>query len=234
MLAAPLRWVAAKQGMELVRRRPIDHDLRAAGRDWPALGETIVGLRRLDNLEELIRTVVEESVPGDYLEAGVWRGGASIFARAALELYGDTDRRVWVADSFQGLPAPSLPEDEGSAFWKEKALAIPVERVRANFARYGMLDERVRFLVGWFKDTLPTAPIDELAILRLDGDMYESTMDALVLYDRVSPGGYVIVDDYGAVDACRRAIDDFRRARSISEPLVEVDWTCVYWRTPSS
>ena len=90
-------------------------------------------------------------------------------------------------------------------------LMVGADQVRANFDRYGLLDDQVRFLEGWFADTLPMAPIEQLAILRLDGDLYESTMDALVpLYEKVSPGGFVIVDDYGAWEPCRKAVDDFR------------------------
>jgi O-methyltransferase len=110
-------------------------------------------------------------------------------------------------------------------------LAVPVEAVKRNFVKYGLLDERVRFLKGWFKDSLPNAPIDRISLLRLDGDLYESTMDILhSLYHKVSPGGYVIVDDYGALDSCRAAIHDFRTQRGIAEPVVSIDWTGAYWR----
>jgi O-methyltransferase len=230
LLFGLLELLARRKHMEIVRRVPINQSVREVGRDWPPDAETMIGLRRLDNLHALIRTVVKENVPGDLLEAGVWRGGASIFARAVLKAYGVTDRRVWVADSFQGLPKPSLAEDEGDTHWTYSKLAVPVRQVQRNFARYGLLDDRVSFLEGWFRDTLATAPIERLAILRLDGDMYESTMDGLALYDKVSPGGFVIVDDYGNVEACRRATDDFRLAYGIEEPLVEVDWACSYWR----
>ena len=93
----------------------------------------------------------------------------------------------------------------------------------------------MQFLEGWFRDTLPNAPVDRLCVLRLDGDMYESTMIALEnLHDRVSPGGFIIVDDYGAVAGCRAAVDDFRRLRGITAELVPIDWTGHYWRVPDS
>ena len=102
--------------------------------------------------------------------------------------------------------------------------------MRRNFERYGLLDDQVRFLEGWFRDTLPRAPIEKLAVMRLDGDLYESTMDGLTnLYDRLSPGGYVIVDDY-SIPACRLAVEDFRRARGLTEEIVQIDWTGVFWR----
>lgn len=104
--------------------------------------------------------------------------------------------------------------------------------MRANIARFGLLDEqRVRFLEGWFSDTLPDAPIEKIAILRLDGDLYESTMDVLTaLYERVQPGGYVIVDDYGDWEPCRRAVDEFRANRRIEARIEPIDGSGVYWR----
>jgi O-methyltransferase len=108
---------------------------------------------------------------------------------------------------------------------------VPLEEVKANFARYGLLDDQVRFVPGWFRDTLPGAPIERIGLLRLDGDMYESTYVALeALYPRLSPGGYLVVDDYGAIPSCRRAITDYRAANHIEDPIHEIDWTGVYWR----
>ena len=208
--------------------------IRLQGGAWPRMAHTMIGFKRLTNLQFCVEDVIEKGVPGDLIETGVWRGGACIFMRAILKAHGVRDRRVWVADSFEGLPPPDTdkyPADAGLRLHKSKALAVSLEEVRANFTEYGLLDEQVRFLKGWFRDTLPTAPIERLAVLRLDGDMYESTMDALTsLYPRVSPGGYVIVDDYGVVRSCRQAIGDFRRERGIAEPLREIDWSGVYWR----
>jgi O-methyltransferase len=154
--------------------------------------------------------------------------------RAALEAVGDTGRTVWVADSFQGVPPPDperYPADTGDTFWTWDELAVPVEQVRANFAKYGLLDDRVRFLEGWFKDTLPGAPVERLAVLRVDGDLYESTLDTLrPLEPKVSPGGFVIVDDYGCVPGCKQAVDEYRAEHGITAPLQEIDWTGVLWR----
>ena len=105
--------------------------------------------------------------------------------------------------------------------------------MKNNFRKYDLLDERVQFLKGWFKDTLPTAPIEKLAILRLDGDLYESTMDSLTnLYHRVSQGGFIIIDDY-VLPTCEAAVTDFRKATNIQEPLVRIDNYAVYWRKQS-
>jgi O-methyltransferase len=229
----PVRRLLNGAGFELCRQVEFDEARRAEGLDWPADAETMVGIRRLDHLQLCIKNVIEGAVPGDLIETGVWRGGATIFMRAALEAYGDETRCVWVADSFQGLPEPdeiSYPADRGSQFSKSARLAVSVDEVKENFRRYGLLDERIHFLVGWFRDTLPSAPIERLAILRLDGDMYESTIVALEsLYPKVSPGGYVIVDDYYAVDACRAAVDDFRERSGVREPLREIGQS-VAWR----
>jgi O-methyltransferase len=227
-----LRRSLASRGLRLVRR--VDPAAREQGRDWPGEAETMIGLRRLDNLQSCITDVLRRGVPGDLIETGVWRGGATIFMRAVLKAYGDTQRTVWVADSFQGLPKPDLeryPRDAGDQHWTYQDLAVTLDQVKANFQRYGLLDDQVQFLVGWFRDTLPTAPIERLAVLRLDGDMYESTMDGLrALYPRLSPGGYVIVDDYGAVPGCKAAVEDYRAEQGITEPIQTIDWTGVFWR----
>jgi O-methyltransferase len=154
--------------------------------------------------------------------------------RAVLKVRGVTDRRVWVADSFRGLPPPNperYPVDRGDHLHTIRALAVSLDAVRDNFARYGMLDDQVVFLEGWFRDTLPTAPIERLAILRLDGDLYESTTDALsTLYDKVSVGGFVIVDDYGAYPSCRAATIDFRASRRVTERMYDIDGSGVFWQ----
>ena len=214
--------------------RPFDPSLRETGRDWPRQAHTMIGRARLTNLRELVETAIREGVPGDLIETGVWRGGACILMRAALEAFGDRERRVFVADSFEGLPPPDVetyPADLGDKHHTIEELAVSLDEVKANFAKYGLLDDRVVFLKGWFKDTLRAAPIERLAVLRLDGDMYESTTDALTaLYDKVSAGGFVIIDDYGCFDACRRAVHDFRDARGIADTIVDIDGWGVYWR----
>lgn len=217
------------------RHAPVDPTALIEGRGWPGDAETMIGLQRLNNIQFCVTDVLQRGVPGDLIETGAWRGGATIFMKAVLKAYGDTERIVWVADSFQGLPKPDeqrFPADAGETSWAFGGVfAASYEQVKANFARYGLLDERVRFLVGWFRDTLPSAPIDRLAILRLDGDLYESTMDALnALYPKLSIGGYLIVDDYNAFSACSAAVQDYRAQHGIAEEIVPIDWTGVYWQ----
>jgi hypothetical protein len=202
---------------------------------------TMLPLCRLDNIRACIAEITDRGVPGDLIETGVWRGGATIFMRGILHAYGDDDRRVWVADSFAGLPEPDAARfPKEAAFHRSKIMqrhyknmAASLEEVRANFAAYDLLDERVHFLKGWFKDTLPTAEIERLALIRLDGDYYDSTLDALNnLYDKLAVGGFVIVDDYGedAWTNCRQAVDTFRAQRGIKDPLTRVDSKCYWWR----
>jgi O-methyltransferase len=223
----------AKRELRLMKVVPYDPEKRRVGRDWPVLADTMIGLARLDNLQHCVEDVLRQRVPGDLIETGVWRGGATIFMRAALKAYGVTDRTVWVADSFEGVPPPNpdkYPADAGDRWHTYEYLAASLESVRSNFARYGLLDDQVCFLKGWFKDTLPAAPIDKLAIMRLDGDLYESTMDALThLYPKLAIGGYVIIDDY-ALDGCKRAVQDFRAQHGIEDVLREIDWTGVFWK----
>jgi O-methyltransferase len=233
-VAGPALRMLRRRGFELRRRVPVNEQARAEGRDVPSEAETMVGLRRLEHLQRCIHEVLDRGVPGDLIETGVWRGGASIFMRASLRAHGSTDRVVWVADSFAGLPKPdpeTYPLDSDDRHWTAAALAVSRSSVEANFARYGLLDDQVRFLEGWFKDTLPAAPIEKLAIIRLDGDMYQSTMEALqALYPKLSVGGYLIVDDYGAVPACRRAVEDFRSQFDVSEEIETIDWTGIAWQ----
>lgn len=177
--------------------------------------------------------MLRDEIPGDLIETGVWRGGACILMRAILKANGDTTRRVWLADSFAGLPPPDpdrYPADQRGQHHLWTELVATRAEVEDIFRCYGMLDEQVQFLEGWFKDTLPNAPIGRLAVLRLDGDMYESTTEALEsLYDRPSPGGFVIIDDYW-LEPCRKAVHDFRDARGIPDEILDIDQRGVYWR----
>ena len=210
-----------------------DPNVRTLGRDWPAFAQTMIGTIRMRNLRWLCETAILDDVPGDFVETGVWRGGACIYMRGILEAYGDTNRRVFVADSFKGLPPPSpseFPADTGDAHHTHPQLTASRSDVEENFRRYGLLDDRVVFLEGWFKDTLPAAPVSKIAVLRLDGDMYESTIQALdALYHKVSRGGFVIIDDY-FLKPCSQAVNDFRNKHSITSPLIPVDGWAVWWR----
>lgn len=219
--------------LELVKRNQFNPKLRELGKDWPATAETMIGLRALDNIQECIEDILSNNIPGDFIETGVWRGGATIFMRAVLKTYNITDRIVWAADSFKGLPKPSnntYKEDIADHLHTFDQLKIPLSEVKKNFSKYGLLDNQVKFLVGWFKDTLPKAPIKRLALLRLDGDMYESTVDSLhALYPKLSVGGYVIIDDY-CLPQCRAAVKNFRKQMKIDDPILNINGMATYWK----
>jgi hypothetical protein len=224
--------------LHIVSKKPsgeevVWHGLRGA----VEIAHTMIGRKRLDNLHFCLDAVRQDGVPGDLIETGVWRGGSTIFMRGHLEAYGIRDKTVWVADSFEGLPESTWSQDQGVDLSARTVpfLAIGLEEVQALFRRYELLDDQVRFLKGWFRDTLHQAPITKLAILRLDGDLYESTMDALTaLYDKVSPGGFVIVDDYYTNPTCLAALHDFRAARGITTEMIRIDDDAVYWRRTES
>ena len=227
--------LAGRFNLEIAYKKPYDPALRDLGRDWPSRAESMIGLARMYNLQECIASIIEDDIPGDFIETGVWRGGACIFMRANLAAWADTDRKVWVADSFEGLPKPDparFPADKGDELFKLGGLAVGVDQVKHNFRRYGLLDDQVEFLVGWFKDTLPVAPLDKLALIRLDGDMYESTIQAIeVLYPKLSPGGFCIIDDFGShVSQAQQAVHDYRKEHGITEEIIDIDGTGAFWR----
>jgi len=209
--------------------------LRLVGRDLPNDADTMVGLARLQNIEDLALDVFARQIPGDFVEAGVWRGGSAMLMRALQCLAGEENRRVWLADSFQGLPLPDEADiaDKGSAFHRVTELAVSRADVESRFQRYGLLDENVRFIEGWFSESLPGADTGPIALLRVDADMYRSTLDALNhLHHRVVSGGYVIVDDYGAIPECRMAVDEFRSNTNVTSPIMPIDFTGVFWQLP--
>jgi O-methyltransferase len=207
---------------------------RARGLDWPVNGLTMVGVRRLNNVQECIERALADGVPGDLVETGVWRGGTAMFMRAVLKAHDVTDRVVYAADSFEGLPRADderFPADAARHFEKFDFLSVSLETVQANFREYGLFDDQVRFVKGWFRDTMPTLAGHTWSLIRMDGDMYESTIVVLEhLYPGLSPGGFLIVDDYNGIEACRKAVDDYRRDHGIREEIQRIDWTGVYWR----
>ncbi|RPH81799.1 MAG: macrocin O-methyltransferase, partial [Nitrospiraceae bacterium] len=138
LVVEPLQSLLRLMQWEVVRVEPDRAEARGEGRDWPLEAETMVGLKRLDNLQHCVTSVIRDGVPGDLIETGVWRGGSSILMRAVLKAYGDCSRTVWLADSFRGLPPPDpahYPVDDGDTLWRYKELAVPIEEVKANFSR---------------------------------------------------------------------------------------------------
>ena len=195
----------------------------------------MVGTARLLNIQTLLEDVIAKQIPGDYIETGVWRGGASIFARAVIHAFGEgSSRKSYVCDSFRGLP----PGDRGLSArdkgWDHTSyLEVNEAVVAENFQKYSLLDENVIFAEGFFNETMPhLAPqVDKLAVMRLDGDMYESTVDVLYhLYDKLSVGGYVIIDDWNGPFPSKTACEDFFKVHGISPHVVPVDRVGAYWK----
>ena len=227
--------VLSSRDLMIMKQRNLTEHQKANGQFWPLYADTMIGMKRLDQLQAAIEAILAEGVEGDFIETGVWRGGACIFMRAVLAAYGVTDRRIFVADSFEGLPEPDpqkCPADRDSLYHTVKFLAVSREEVERNFAKYGLLDDGVVFLKGWFKDTLPSVRTEKLALLRLDGDMYESTLDALGnLYPKLSPGGFCIIDDF-FLGPCRLAVEEYRAAHAIGAEMRVIDTCSAYWRKP--
>lgn len=210
-----------------------DEKRRYYGCDWPKESMSMIGVNRMLNVQETLFDVIERDIPGDFIETGVWRGGACIFAATILKMLDITDRRVWVCDSFEGLPKPDprYQADKDDTHYTVPELAISLETVQENFKKFDLVGDNIRFVKGWFCDTLPTIDTD-FAVIRLDGDMYGSTIDALTnLYPKLSTGGYAIIDDYGLIGA-KLAVDDYRRDNNICSKLITIDemsQSC-YWK----
>jgi O-methyltransferase len=195
----------------------------------PAL--SMIGYKRLTNLEHLVTDIVNNKVEGSFIETGVWKGGACMFVKYLFNKY-NVNKKVYVADSFQGLPIPNpdkYPKDLNDIHHTYDFLKISQKDVKNNFSKFNLLDDNVIFLKGWFSETLPKVD-DKFAIIRLDGDMYESTMDALTnLYDKLSINGYVIIDDFSFI-ACSDAVNDFRRDNGIVDEMIKIDSSSIYWK----
>jgi hypothetical protein len=214
----------------LCKKKVYDVLKRANGSDAPEDAFSMIGMVRMSNLQKLVKDIAANNIEGDFLEAGVWRGGASIFLNALNKVYCNSTRKIFVADSFVGLPESKLQPDL-KYNWSSPYLIASLESVQQNFKKFHLLDEQVHFIEGWFCDSLPHVQTSKIALLRLDGDMYESTLDILNnLYHKVPSGGYIVVDDYNGIDSCKLAVDEFREREKISDKIEVIDWTGVYWR----
>jgi len=211
------------------------------------------GYERLKRVQDLYETVRNDNIEGDLVECGVWRGAITIYMRALLKAYGDENRNVWVSDSFSGVPNteqqkkhPSvqnipdeiqrMDEKQWGGRVMERAidggmveknfLTVEGQLVQDNFRRFDLFDDKVKFLPGWFSESLPQADkngLSKIAILRVDGDLYSSTMDVLVnLYQSVVPGGFLIFDDYN-IGQSRKAIHDFFKQHGLDTNQIKQD-----------
>lgn len=202
---------------------------------------TLIGTKGLDNIRYCIKQALQDNVPGGFMETGVWRGGACIFAAGCFKHYGASDRPVYVCDSFEGLPLPVHPNDYGHEYYnRAEYFKVSLDTILNNFKRFNLLTDTVRTIKGYFEQTMPELQKEDitLSVLRLDGDMYSSTISVLeAMYDKVSPGGFIIIDDY-PLDTCRKALFKFRDERNITTPMIAVTEyenngpqpAIVYWR----
>jgi O-methyltransferase len=230
----PINDLLKKRNFGIVKYQFASELARLNGLDWPVRAKTMIGLKRLDNIEYCINTIIEDKIEGDLIETGVWRGGATILMKAILNEHKIMDKTIWLADSFEGLPRPnakSYKADRGNKLHHYNLLKVSKEEVESNFRKFSLLDEKVKFIKGWFSDTLPVAPVNKLSLLRLDGDLYESTFLALQhLYSKLSVGGFLIVDDFNAFPNCKQAVNDFRDHYDINEEIIKIDTEAVFWR----
>ncbi len=232
-LLFPLDKLLRKRNFSICKLKPVTREKRMNGLDWPASAKTMIGYHRLSNIEYCIKKIQEDEIEGDLIETGVWRGGSAMFMKAVLNELNITNKKVWLADSFNGVPHPKkeYSADQESRLHKQRILSVSREEVEKNFRSFELLDENIEFLEGWFSDTLSTTSIKKLCLLRLDGDLYESTYLALKnLYPKLSKGGFVIIDDHNAFQFCKEAVQDFRSTNKISEEIIEIDKEAIFWR----
>jgi len=202
---------------------------RYEGLDWPENAHTMIGIKRLDNLHKSLDYIRESNIDGDLLETGVWRGGACIFMKYYCDLY-KMNKKVILSDSFEGLPKPEIPQDVNDNHYTIDFLKVSLDEVKNNFKLYKVLDEKVIFIKGWFSETLPNNPdIKKISLLRMDGDMYKSTMDVFnSCYDKLVIKGVLIIDDY-CLPNCVKAVYDFRKQKNIDSNIEVIDSCGVFW-----
>jgi hypothetical protein len=207
---------------------------------------TMCSIQRLDNMYRLAKSLEQKGLAGAVVECGVWKGGCSGVAAAVVRDAG-YKRRIHLFDSFEGLPEPSAEDGAEAAAYSDgrsggqlkttgKCIGTQGEVEQLLFGKLGLDRSKVAIHAGWFQDTLPKVhdEIGAIALLRLDGDWYDSTKVCLkFLYPHVVSGGYVILDDYGTWAGCRKAFEEYRTAEKLGTlPLERIDQTGVYFSKP--
>jgi O-methyltransferase len=196
-------------------------------------GHTMCSNARLRALHRGVRHVVQDGIAGDLVECGCARGGSAALIALTLQELG-AERCLWLFDTFEGLPAPTRedPDYDIAKLWTG-GCAGSLEEVQSLFARLGVSDG-VEFVPGLFQQSLPASPVQEIALLHIDGDWYESVKTCLEhFYDKVTPGGWIQLDDYGYWKGARRAVDEFLLQRGIQPRLERVDYSGRVFRKAS-
>jgi O-methyltransferase len=226
MLSRLIRGALARRGWELRRRSPeppyADLEPQFIALHERCAPATMTSIERMYALYQAVRHVHAAAIPGDVVECGVWRGGSSMLAALTLDSLGDRDRRLWLYDTFEGMPPPgdvdrSLTGQHATellgrtdAAGDHTRAVASLDEVKANLATTGYPSDHLHFVEGMVEDTIPAVAPEEISVLRLDTDWYESTRHELRhLWPRLSPGGVLIVDDYGHWQGARRAVDEF-------------------------
>jgi len=200
---------------------------------------TMTSPERIYALIEAVRYVVRSAIPGAIVECGVWRGGSMMAAALALKSLHVVDRDLYLFDTFEGMPKPQevdvdLKSTPAMSFFSRTQIGEDssgycrsiLEETRANMASIGYCGEKIHFCKGKVESTIPDSAPDQIALLRLDTDWYESTKHELVhLYPRLSPGGILIIDDYGHWRGSRKATDEFIKEYAPSLFLGRIDYT---------
>ena len=218
-------------GIEIGLVRRTTNVDRENGLDWPINAETMIGVKRLNSLHSILDKIRVENIQGDLMECGVWRGGAVIFMAAYCKTY-EINKTVYVADSFEGLPKPDskYSDDKGDTYFKYDYLEVGEDQVQKNFEKYELMGPNIKFIKGFFEESLKNTNVQKLSLLRLDGDMYSSTWHSLVeMYPKVVEGGFIIIDDY-YLKGAKAALKDYFLQNGINCELISVDSQSVYFR----
>lgn len=219
-------------------------DFGRAGALMQIRHNTMTSHRRSSKLWDFSKMICNSNVPGDFVECGVWKGGSAGLMGLAMAKYdAHKKRKLHLFDSFEGLPEPSEEDGVDAAIYSggvSSGKLSSVHQCEAGldevqtflFGKIGLPKSSIIFHQGWFQDTLPKLKEEpkEIALLRLDGDWYESTKVCFDhLYSRLSKGGIVLLDDYNCWEGCKKATDEYREANNIKDPIVTIDNEAVYW-----
>ena len=191
---------------------------------------SLVGAGGLEATDRAAQSVNIAGVEGDFAELGVARGGCASLLGMSAFASGAPSRKLWLFDSYEGLPEPGEPDFVANGDTGDHVRPLPkgscfgaLEEVRSvTLGKFKLPEDRIEFVKGWFENTVPSTRdrIQKLAILRIDGDWYESTKVCLEgLFGKVQPGGVVIIDDYDSCIGAKRAVDEFVAANKLNVTL---------------
>jgi O-methyltransferase len=237
-LRARLNDGLARANLELAVRPPDEIADPEFEQLYQRCGEfTMTSRERMLSVCQAARYLAAAGVQGAVAECGVWRGGSVMMAALSFAAAGDTDRELWLYDTFEGMPEPTA---EDTASWEadphqewarnqrdgfNEWCYSPLDEVRRNLASTGIDAERVEYVQGRVEDTLPGRMPDRIALLRLDTDWYESTRQELDhLFPRLVTGGVLIIDDYGHWPGVRKAVDEYLAEHGIHLLLQRIDY----------